>query len=158
MKRFSVLLAILALLLASLACQTVMGGEDVGSQPETPPDSNTVPSTEESDRDYSDNSTDDYDFSFGGDSDFPMPDDAKNVVSVAGTVNYQTDLSLDEVLDFYRDLYGKQGYTEREILTTVTDGVFSIVFDGDASGQAVVIQGVDLGDGTTNVNISLQDT
>jgi len=157
MKKYSVLLAILALMFASLACQTVLGGNDDAEQVEIP---QTIEETEELPAAPADDSEDseDYDYSFGGDSEFPMPDDAKNVVSVAGTVNYQTDLSLDEVLDFYRDLYGKQGYTEREILTTVTDGVFSIVFDGDASGQAIVIQGVDLGDGTTNVNISLQDT
>jgi hypothetical protein len=154
MKKYGVLLAILALVFASLACQTVVGGNDGADQIESLP---PVDETEELPAAPADDS-EDYDYSFGGDSDFPMPDDAKNVVGVAGTVNYQTDLSLDEVLDFYRDLYGKQGYTEREILTTVTDGVFSIVFDGDASGQAIVIQGVDLGDGTTNVNISLQDT
>lgn len=165
MKKINILLAVLVLLVSSLACQTVMGGGDVVPQPETPPmdsiDDFPVPATEESDKDYSDDSMDDTeeeDFSFGGDSEFPMSDDAKNVVSIAGTVNYQTDLSLDEVLSFYRDTYGKLGYTEREILTTVTGGVFSIVFDGDPSGQAIVIQGVDLGDGTTNVNISLQDT
>jgi len=154
MKKYGVLLAILALVFASLACQTVVGGNDGVDQVESLP---PVDETEELPDDSADDS-EDYDYSFGGESEFPMPDDAKNVVSVAGTVNYQTDLSLDEVLDFYRDLYGKQGYTEREILTTVTDGVFSIVFDGDSSGQAIVIQGVDLGDGTTNVNISLQDT
>ena len=100
-------------------------------------------------------SSSDDNFSFGGDSDFPMPDDAKNVVSAAGTVNFQTNLGLDEVMDFYRDIYGKQGYTERELLTTVTDGVFSFVFDGHESGQAIVIQGVDLG-GNTNVNIRFE--
>jgi hypothetical protein len=164
MKRFNVVLAMTALLLASLACQTVLGGGEAGTQPEPPLDSMeefpVVPATEESDKDYSDDSMDDTDsddFSFGGDSDFPMPDDAKTVVSVAGTINYQTSLSLDEVLSFYRDTYGKLGYTEREILTNITDGVFSIVFDGDPSGQAIVIQGVDLGDGTMNVNIRLED-
>jgi hypothetical protein len=158
MKNINVTLAITALMLASLACQTVMGGGDTFAPSESvEEDTPFNPATEESVNDSAGDDSDDYDFSFGGDSDFPMPDDAKNVVSVAGTVNYQTSLSLDEVLDFYRDLYGKQGYTEREILTTVTDGVFSIVFDGDASGQAIVIQGVDLGDGTTNVNIRLED-
>jgi hypothetical protein len=154
MKKYGVLLAILALVFASLACQTVAGGNDGADQIESPPPADE---TEELPAAPADD-YEDYDYSFGSDSDFPVPDDAKNVVSVSGTVNYQTDLSLDEVLDFYRDLYGKQGYTEREILTTVTDSVFSIVFDGDASGEALVIQGVDLGDGTTNVNISLQDT
>lgn len=79
-------------------------------------------------------------------------------MSVSGTVNYQTNLSLDEVMEFYRGVYGDMGYTERQLLTVVSEGVFSMVFDGDPSGQAVVIQGVDLGDGTMNVNLRLEDT
>ena len=156
MKKYSVLLAILALVLASLACQTVLGGgSDIEQIESLPPIDNsgdapiaTPESTEEAVAP---------DFSFGGDSEFPMPDDAANIVSVAGTVNYQTKLSLEDVMAFYRDTYGKQGFTEREILTTVTDGVFSFVFDGDPSGKAIVIQGVDLGDGTMNVNVRLED-
>lgn len=153
MKNKQVYIAILILILASLACQTVLGGGDNTSQEELPPfeysggDSETEePSTES-----------ESDFSFGGESDFPMPDDASNVTNIAGITNFQTKLSLDEVINFYRDVYGKQGLTERDLLTTVSDGVFSMVFDGDPSGQAVVIQGVDLGDGTVNVTITLQD-
>src|SRR5688572_32789610 len=119
MKKYSVLFAILALVLASLACQTLMGGGGDSTQvePLPPVDNSGDAPTEES--------SDDSDFSFGGDSEFPMPDDASNVVNVAGTVNYQTNLSLDEAMAFYRDIYGKEGYTEREMLTTVSDGVVS---------------------------------
>lgn len=152
MKKYGVFLAILALVFASLACQTILSGNDTDQTESLPPvdssnDFSTAPPEPSGDSG----------FSFGGDSEFPMPDDATNIVSVAGTVNYQTQLSLDEVMAFYRDYYGKQGLTERELLTTVTDGVFSFVFDGHESGKAIVIQGVDLGDGTMNVNISLQD-
>ncbi len=151
MKKYGILLAILALVFSSLACQMVTGdGGAVDHQ--TAPVDNTDDSPTATPASSSDDN-----FFFGGDSDFPMPDDAKNVVSAAGTVNFQTNLGLDEVMDFYRDIYGKQGYTERELLTTVTDGVFSFVFDGHESGQAIVIQGVDLGDGSVNVNISFQD-
>ncbi len=153
MKKYSMFLAILALVLASLACQTVVGGGNGVDQVENLP---PVDNPEEFST-ASPESSDDFGFSFESDSEFPIPDDATNVVSVAETVNYQTKLSLDEVMAFYRDYYGKQGFTERDLLTTVTDGVFSFVFDGHESGKAIVIQGVDLGDGTVNVNISLQD-
>ncbi|MBI3151483.1 MAG: hypothetical protein HYZ21_05090 [Chloroflexi bacterium] len=152
MKKYGILLAILSLVFASLACQTLTAGGSEVDQVETLPPVNT-----DDEPTLPPESPNDPDFSFGGDTEFPMPDDATNVVSVAGTVNYQTNLSLDEVMAFYRDYYGKQGLTERELLTTVTDGVFSFVFDGHESGKAVVIQGVDLGDGSMNVNISLQD-
>lgn len=156
MKKYGVLVAILALVFASLACQTVMGGGNGVDQIESLPPVNNSNDTPAATSESSDDSSDPG-FSVGGDSEFPMPDDATNIVSVAGTVNFQTKLGLEEVMAFYRDIYGKQGFTEREILTTVTDGVFSFVFDGHASGQAIVIQGVDLDDGTVNVNISLQD-
>jgi hypothetical protein len=148
MKKFTVLFAILALATASLACQVLSGGGD--SSPSAPvQDMEGFPS---------DSSGSPGGSSAGGQSEFPMPNGAKNVISVAGSLNYQTNMSLEEVMAFYRDAYGKQGYIERPILTVVSDGVFSMVFDGHPSGQAVVIQGVDLGDGTMNVNIRLEDT
>lgn len=87
-----------------------------------------------------------------------MTDDAYNTVDIGdGSLLYYTKMSMDDVLKFYRDEYTAKGYTERELLTTVSDGVFSIVFDGDPSGKAVVIQSVDLGDGSRTVAIRLED-
>ncbi|MDP1713542.1 MAG: hypothetical protein Q8L41_02250 [Anaerolineales bacterium] len=153
MKKYGILLATLTLVFSSLACQTVIDGGNGVDETENLPSGDNADDFPTAPPESSNN----FYFSFGGDSEFPMPDDAKNVVSVAGTVNYQTNLDLDEVMDFYRDIFGKQGYSERELLTTVTDGVFSFVFDGHESGQAIVVQGVDLGDGSVNVNISFQD-
>ncbi|MFN8382455.1 MAG: hypothetical protein U0V02_10965 [Anaerolineales bacterium] len=152
MRKFSILFATLSLLLASLACQTVMGGGNDINQIETLPPVDTTVITPEAPNDPGNSG-----LSVGGDSEFPMPDDAVNVVSVSGTVNFQTKLSIDEVMAFYRDTYGKQGFTERDTFTTISDGVFSFVFDGDPSGKAILIQGFDVGDGTTNVSITLQD-
>ena len=153
MKKYGILLATLSLVFSSLACQTVIGGGNGVDETENLPSGDNADDFPTAPPE----SSNDFDFSFGGDSEFPMPDDAKNVVSVAGTVNYQTNLDLEEVMDFYRIIFGKQGYSERELLTSVTDGVFSFVFDGHESGQAIVVQGVDLGDGSVNVNISFQD-
>lgn len=155
MKKFNIVLAIAMLVLASLACQTVAGG---GSDPQVQPlppvdepeDFQEVPDEEEP-------TDESFDFSFGADTEFPLPDDAENVTEVAGTVNYQTAMSVEDVMKFYRDAFASQGYTERDLLTTVSDGVFSMVFDGHESGQAIVVQGVDLGNGSTNVNIRLED-
>src|SRR5690606_40748641 len=44
-------------------------------------------------------SPEEFEFSFSGESDFPMPDDAKNVTNIAGVTNFQTKLSLEEALD-----------------------------------------------------------
>jgi hypothetical protein len=73
-----------------------------------------------------------------------------------GSLVYYTKLSAEEAMKFYRDEYKARGYTEREILTVVSDSTFSMVFDGDPSGKAVVVQSVDLGDGSRTIAIRLE--
>ena len=87
---------------------------------------------------------------------YPMTDDAFNATDLgdAGLV-YYTKMSLEDVMKFYRDAYTAKGYKERKELTTVTGGVFSMVFDGDPSGKAIAIQSVDLGDGSRTVTITM---
>jgi hypothetical protein len=85
---------------------------------------------------------------------FPMPGSVSNFTDTGNnSINFQTSLSLKDTISFYRDAFQKEGLTERTINTAITDTTFSMVFDGDPSGEAVVIQGVDLGNGKTNVNI-----
>lgn len=89
--------------------------------------------------------------------DFPIPEDAINysqspTPGVGGSVNFQTELSLTEAIDFYRNQLQKQELTEREINTAITDSTFNLVFDGSEKGLAIVVQGVDLGN-QRNINI-----
>lgn len=148
MKQMRIYLAIGALVLASLACQAVTGdrGNNVPSSNDSAPEATEAPSD-----------------SSGGsgsevESDFPMTADAYNVTDIGdGSLLFYTKLSAEEAMDFYRDEYTAKGYTEREILTVVSDGTFSMVFDGDPSGEAVVIQSVDLGDGSRTIAIRLED-
>jgi hypothetical protein len=85
---------------------------------------------------------------------FPLPASVKNLTqSSNGEVNFQTSLSLKDTISFYRDALIKAGLKERTENAAITDTTFSMVFDGDPSGKAVVVQGVDLGNGATNVNI-----
>jgi hypothetical protein len=96
--------------------------------------------------------------SIGGQTDFPVPGDASNMVNMGNDiVNFQTKLSLDDAMKFYRDEFGKLGYTERDLLTVTSDTTFSMVFDGHESGKAITLQGVDLGDGSVNISIALVD-
>jgi len=154
MKRFSILLAIVALVLSSLACQTLTGGGG-GFNP------TDVPQIDSGDVEVptaTPVTTDGGNITVGGDSEFPMPDDAVNVINMGNDVtNFQTKLSLEEGMKFYRDKFGALGYTERDLLTVTSATTFSMVFDGHESGKAIVVQGVDLGDGTVNISISLQD-
>ncbi len=85
---------------------------------------------------------------------FPLPSSVSNFTDTGnGSINFQTDMSIKDTIAFYREAFTKAGLTERTINTAITDTTFSMVFDGDPSGEAVVIQGVDLGNGKTNVNI-----
>lgn len=85
---------------------------------------------------------------------FPMPGGVSNFTDMGNSsINFQTTMSLKDTIAFYREAFKKEGITERTINTAITDTTFSLVFDGDPSGEAIVVQGVDLGNGKTNVNI-----
>jgi len=154
MKHYRILFALTVLVIASLACNALAGrGKDNSTTPPGSSSDNQVEQATEAPSANDSNSD-----STTVKSDFPMTADAYNAVDVGdGSLLYYTKMSMDDVLKFYRDEYAAKGYKEREILTTVSDGVFSIVFDGDPSGKAVVIQSVDLGDGSRTVAIRLED-
>ena len=88
---------------------------------------------------------------------FPLPDDVQDFLTLGDDqINYQTDLSLDEIIEFYRQSFADMGLTERPILTVIDDSAFSLVFDGWENGTSVVLQGVDLGT-SINVNLRVED-
>jgi hypothetical protein len=89
---------------------------------------------------------------------FPLPDDVQNLTGGGGEemVNFQTGLSINKVIEFYRQALAEQDLTEYELLTTIEDEAFSVVFTGWPDGRELVIQGVDLG-GSTSVNIRLEE-
>ncbi len=123
MKRIFVVLAAITLVMASLSCSALSGGTGSTS-------------------------------SGSYDTKFPLPSSVVNFTPTGnGSINFQTKMSLNDTISWYRAAFTKQGLTERTDHTAITASTFSMVFDGDPSGQAVVIQGVDLGNGLTNVNI-----
>ena len=88
---------------------------------------------------------------------FPLPDDVQNFTGGGDQVNFATEMSIDQSIDFYRRIFAEMGLIERKINTAITDTTFSMVFDGHTNGDAIVIQGVDLSNGTTNINIRFED-
>lgn len=85
---------------------------------------------------------------------FPLPDDVSDFIDLGnGAINFQTGMKLDEVMKFYKGGLTDSGLTERTLLTVTSDTTFSMVFDGAENGNSVVVQGVDLGSGKINVNI-----
>lgn len=141
MNKLRIVLAIALLAAASLACNTISGGGQSAPAPQPPgaaTPSNGNPGVSNS-------------------SNYPTPDDAQNLISIGGVTTFQTKVSLNDAMNFYRDSLGKEGYTEQTDHTVTAAGTFSMVFDGDPGGKALVVQGVELGDGTINITLFLQD-
>ena len=148
MNKYRILFMIVLLVFASLACQALNFGKDAQESS----DVNAPSSSENENTDKNEGSN-----GISADSDYPMTADAYNLLDVGdGSILYYTRLSLDDVMEFYRAEYTSRGYTENELLTVRSDGVFSMVFDGDPSGKSVVIQSVNLGDGSRTVTIRLE--
>ncbi len=146
MNKYRWLIAITLLIGASFACQALAGGSP---QPASSPGGSSGGSSGGSNSGGG---------SSGGSSQFPMPPNVSNLTDLgSGSINFQTSMSLKDVIAFYRDAFTKKGLTERTANTAITDTTFSLVFDGDPSGKAIVVQGVDLGNGTTNVNIRYEN-
>jgi len=136
MKQKRVLLVLTVLMLVSLACSLFGGGgsSGVSDSPSSPGGSGKY------------------------DTEFPLPSKVDNFTKLDnGSVNYQTSLKLSEMVQFYRDAFKNAGYTERDITTVIDDATFSIVWDGHPSGKAIVVQGVDLGNGSVNINVRFED-
>ncbi len=153
MKKYSVLLAIIALVLASLACQTVMGGGNNFQAPDaTQAPQNgggdvapTAPPV----------ATESGGVTVGGDSEFPVTSDAFNVVTAPDVVTFQTKMSSDDVLKFYRDEFAKQGYTEDASMAITFGKTFTLAFTGHTSGKVIYVVGADAGDGSLYVTVTL---
>ncbi len=89
---------------------------------------------------------------------FPLPTNVQNFTGQGGEsqVNFQTDLAMDEVIVFYRDAFAEMDLSEYDLLTSIEDEGFSMVFTGWPSGEELVIQGVVFGE-STNVSIRLEE-
>ena len=139
MKHYRLFLTLTVLVVASLACTALAGGKSNSTTPNSSSGNQTGQSTATS----------------GGNSsttiktDFPMTADAYNASETDGSLLYFTKLSQADLMKFYRDAYAAKGYKERTLLTVTSDTTLSMVFDGDSSGKAVVMQSVSLGDSST---------
>ncbi len=78
---------------------------------------------------------------------FPLPRDAKNVEKTLGTnqVGFQTNLSLEDIVEFYRREFTGRGLTEIALVTVIADECISLAFAGLPDDKKVIVQAVDLG-------------
>jgi len=149
MKHIRLFVTLVALLMVMLACSLFSGGgPEVGPSSDGggAPGGNPPPEApmESGSGKY--------------DTEFPLPPKVENFMDLGDdSINYQTPMKLPEVVEFYRSEFASAGYDERDITTVINDDTFSIVWDGHPSGKALVVQGVDLGNGTMNVNVRLEE-
>ena len=161
-----ILIVILSLVFVSLGCKTL---SNLGSKPEqaspqeqiptgtpephTEPTQEVVPSQPIEATSQPEPTLPDSAGSQTQSADFPMPPGAQNVINKAGLINFQAKMNLNDVMSFYRETFSKEGLIENKLLTVVSATTFNLVFTGAANGQALVIQGTDLGNGMINVSL-----
>jgi len=149
MKHVRIILALTVLVIASLACNALNGSKSNSTAPSDSSSGNQAGQATEAPPSNSSGST--------VKTDFLMTTDATSVTDLGdGSILYYTKMSQADVMKFYRDAYTAKGYKERTVNTSVTDTTFSMVFDGDPSGKATVIQSVNLGNGSSTVTIRLE--
>lgn len=74
--------------------------------------------------------------------DLPRPGNSSNLTKLSdGMLTFDTDMNLKDMQAFYKDMLTKKGYTERTNLSMLTDAELGLVFDGHASGKAIIVQG-----------------
>jgi len=160
MKKNRWIFALIVLLISSLACNALNRGAKPTATEIAPNSGGGVVATEApSDADTEEPEPTSAETSPSGfNTEFPLPSDVSNFTDMGnGGINFQTKMSVKDSIAFYRDAFAKAGYKERQINTAITDTTFSMVFDGHSSGKAIVIQAVDLGSGSTNINIRFED-
>ena len=75
--------------------------------------------------------------------DFLLTDDAYKVINNEdGSITFFSNMSFDDVEDFYRQELPLRGYTERIVeAQRPAEGYFQLIFDGDPSGKAMIVSG-----------------
>ena len=84
--------------------------------------------------------------------DLPVPPGAVIILSTIDSINYNISMSLDEVMQYYRQEFAKIGLKENTTLTVEFKGGFSMVFDDPKKGKTV-LQATELASGKVVVTI-----
>lgn len=130
MQRLRMILGAMILVMALLACKRFNQGAGGAPTPTAEPSSS------------------------GYNTGFPLPHSVINFTDTGSApVNFHTKISLDDTIHGYRAAFAGRALRERTALTVTTSGMFTMVFDGNSSDQAIGIQRSDLGNGLTNLKI-----
>ena len=60
-------------------------------------------------------------------------------------MSFKTNLSLKEIVAFYRRAFSEQGLTENKLYAVIYKDGISLVFEGLTNGKRIVLQAVNAG-------------
>jgi hypothetical protein len=92
------------------------------------------------------------------DSNFPLPKGAKIITSTPEMVIASTNLKMADAIEFYRKDAKAKGFTEKDILTTITDNVFSMAFTRPNEEKELVIQGTVIAADNLTLSLRYEET
>lgn len=88
--------------------------------------------------------------------DYYIPDAAIYITQLGEMVNFQIMWPMADVIDYYRAKLEKEGLSEKESNTSITEITGNLVFSGHENGKLLVVQTVALSDAQTNVSIRFE--
>lgn len=137
LKLFPVLLVIFALLVAGVACGGGNSGDDGGDDNGRSTETVDGGDGDGDDDGGDDNGDDDGGDDNGGDDDggqtageYPVMDDATDVISAPNALTYQTKHSVDEVMEFYKSEMKDAGWELTSETTMAGTGALTFSKDG----------------------------
>lgn len=72
---------------------------------------------------------------------YPLPDSVSITNHIGDTVRYRTDLTIDEVIAFYREAFGEMGLTEQDpVEDWEGEDEITLTFEGHESGRIVYVE------------------
>ena len=123
-----------------MACQTSSSGGNTGAESDPQDTFEIEPSN-----------------SYNGE--WPIPEGAYLISEFGEFLQFQVDMSQNEVMDFYLTELRARGYEDRPISSDYdgSDGFASIVFDGHESGRQILVTIEDRDSNSVYVGIGLTD-
>lgn len=86
----------------------------------------------------------------------PVPDAVDTLEISDGAVSFDTDLTINALILFFRNGAATEGFSERTDLTSITADSAYIAFEGHESGLAIVVEMQSTGLAQTHVSLSLK--
>jgi len=146
-KSLSIFFAVVMILISSMAC-SLIGGSNENEVPAGEVDQGEVESQPAEAITQPDNAA-----PSDMTSAFPLPDTTKIIQSDDELVVATVNMPLQNIVEFYRKELKKQGLVEDQLLTSITETTFSLVFEGTSNGKSLVVQGTDIGNSSVAFSV-----